>query len=319
MKDRSVQYPKRYRLTKISGTDDIYDLDPTPGEITEEGTLINKGTLLSDDTAAKFFESLVGTETVNQVLGLLGDYNLHWWRRRRFSSSISVSLDGNQNQAFGSGLRLEYSTELYIKEDNSIDLKPPVSTVYTGSSLAVLRGKYWKNPYEPSRLWFSDSNATTTDNFSIYAHLVTASIAKTYGDWEYLQSHDRDTYPDSGESDGYEYQYLGIPFDNAVTAPSIATGEYTGTGTYGSANPNTLTFDFEPKLVIILWDDYRMIGSFLGIYIHGTNYMTSGLGTYSSNGANPVSTNGMSISWYGDDADRQFNRSNTIYKYIALG
>ena len=52
MKDRSVQYPKRYRLTKIPGTDDIYDLDPAPGEITEEGTLINKGTLLSDETAA---------------------------------------------------------------------------------------------------------------------------------------------------------------------------------------------------------------------------------------------------------------------------
>lgn len=51
MTDRNVQFPNRYQLTKVPGTDDIYDLTPAPGTITAEGTMINKATLLSDETA----------------------------------------------------------------------------------------------------------------------------------------------------------------------------------------------------------------------------------------------------------------------------
>lgn len=54
MEDRIVQYPQRYQLKKVEGTDDIYDLVPAPGEITAEGTLINKKALLQDATAALF-------------------------------------------------------------------------------------------------------------------------------------------------------------------------------------------------------------------------------------------------------------------------
>lgn len=51
MTDRNVQFPNRYQLVKVPGTDDIYDLTPAPGTITAEGTMINKATLLSDETA----------------------------------------------------------------------------------------------------------------------------------------------------------------------------------------------------------------------------------------------------------------------------
>ena len=54
MKDRNVQYPNRYRMQKVAGTDDIFDLIPAPGEVYEEGDLINKGLLLSDATAALY-------------------------------------------------------------------------------------------------------------------------------------------------------------------------------------------------------------------------------------------------------------------------
>lgn len=50
MTDRNVQFPNRYQLTKVDGTDDIYDLTPAPGTITEEGTMINKSSLLQDIT-----------------------------------------------------------------------------------------------------------------------------------------------------------------------------------------------------------------------------------------------------------------------------
>lgn len=54
MTDRNVQYPNRYQLVKVPGTDDIYDLTPAPGTITAEGTMINKSTLLQDATAALY-------------------------------------------------------------------------------------------------------------------------------------------------------------------------------------------------------------------------------------------------------------------------
>ena len=50
MQDRNVQWPNRYQLTKVPGTDDIYDLTPAPGTITAEGTMINKATMLQDLT-----------------------------------------------------------------------------------------------------------------------------------------------------------------------------------------------------------------------------------------------------------------------------
>lgn len=61
MTDRNVQFPNRYQLTKVAGTDDIYDLTPAPGTITEEGTSINKATLLQDATAALYG---LGTDAV---------------------------------------------------------------------------------------------------------------------------------------------------------------------------------------------------------------------------------------------------------------
>ena len=55
MTDRNVQFPNRYQLTKVEGTDDIYDLTPAPGTITAEGTMINKASLLTDETEEILF------------------------------------------------------------------------------------------------------------------------------------------------------------------------------------------------------------------------------------------------------------------------
>lgn len=50
MKDRTPQYPGRVRLTPVSGQADIYDLTRADAPI-EEGTPLNKKTLLTDETA----------------------------------------------------------------------------------------------------------------------------------------------------------------------------------------------------------------------------------------------------------------------------
>ena len=40
--DRSVQYPNRYQLAPVAGTDNIADLTPAPGEVGDPGTLWNR-------------------------------------------------------------------------------------------------------------------------------------------------------------------------------------------------------------------------------------------------------------------------------------
>ena len=39
--DRFVQYPNRYTMTDSSGNTSTVFLDPAPGDVTQEGTMLN--------------------------------------------------------------------------------------------------------------------------------------------------------------------------------------------------------------------------------------------------------------------------------------
>lgn len=67
MRDRNVQYPNRFKITRPDGSTEIVTISAEPGAITEPGTLINKATLLSDETA-EIFELYDNDATVNNSL-----------------------------------------------------------------------------------------------------------------------------------------------------------------------------------------------------------------------------------------------------------
>lgn len=76
MKDRIVQHPNRYKLTPVAGTGDTFDLSPAPGAVTDEGTPLNKATLLSDETAFAIFgsaEEHTVNEALRQLNGAMGE------------------------------------------------------------------------------------------------------------------------------------------------------------------------------------------------------------------------------------------------------
>ena len=172
-------------------------------------------------------------------------------------------------------------------------------------------------------LYFIPDGTTITNNGENY-YLATAamkiSTEKTApGAWEYVQSSSRSAYPDSGTQDGYEYEYLGIPFDNAVTAPKIETGSYVGTGTYGASNPNTLTFGFKPKTVIISINGTSTYGG--AIFMSGqTRSSYAGVAYNVEYSYMPILTwNENSVSWYSTHrAYYQLNETYT-YNYLAIG
>ncbi len=109
----------------------------------------------------------------------------------------------------------------------------------------------------------------------------------------------------------------------AAADVKIATGTYVGTGKYGSKNKNSLTFDFEPKIVHIAPDGN-------GTNIHGGEFMI-GTGSYSTTGSYTSAfgqvaafdKNTLTLTWYhninGGTAVGQLNVSGVTYRYVAIG
>lgn len=114
----------------------------------------------------------------------------------------------------------------------------------------------------------------------------------------------------------------------------IATGSYTGTGAFGASNPNSLTFDFAPKILWIfasgrisdnsfmstnmsssyapIADISRLSTSFLK---YGAPYNSDDTQSYSRKSAD-----GKTITWYNEaSANAQYNRDIFRYYYVAIG
>lgn len=102
---------------------------------------------------------------------------------------------------------------------------------------------------------------------------------------------------------------------------NVATGSYVGTGTYGSNNPCTLTFDFVPQIIVIKGVNQNDVlnpiipraGGVYGLeYQTGSSYQTAYLVT--------VSYSGTTVSWYStNNAYVQQNNSGTTYYYVGVG
>ncbi len=103
MIDRIVQYPHRYRAIPVAGRENVFDFVPVPGIITADGTPLNKGALLSDETARSLCLTDDETATINTAL-----------RRINLSSFMTfcgADLDaalgkGNESRLFGIGRQL---------------------------------------------------------------------------------------------------------------------------------------------------------------------------------------------------------------------
>ena len=100
----------------------------------------------------------------------------------------------------------------------------------------------------------------------------------------------------------------------------IAFGSYTGTGSTGAANPNTLQFDFYPVLVLVA--PVKPDG-----YTKNPMVLTRGrsvAATYPDGASKwelTVSWTDSSVSWYSSENDTgyQHNRSGSAYLYAMLG
>lgn len=352
MEDRNVEFPSRYRLEKVAGTDDIYDLTPAPGTIYTAGTYFNKVTFLKDATAALYG---FGADAVpDEVLAWLGQYNAYWWARRlpagtryvekrtartetsatvlrtngAYAKTISIdpetgeitlvdaivvtTLAGKDNvMAMGDTLA-EYAP-CYVQDDTGggITYLPEGTTSPHSNTGTIFTNDYSTGDdsaaYELASNKSPRSGPTAEDVESILSNV-------SAGEWEYCHSSDRSAYPDGGVRGGYEWKYLGVPFRNAIDVPKVAAGSYVGSGLYGSADSNSLTFDFPPKALFIqIADDVRRMFWF-GAPSNAISTSTNAGTTLT------VSVVGDTLTWYsGKNASEQMNSASKTYYYIALG
>ncbi len=145
-----------------------------------------------------------------------------------------------------------YITGLYSNPD-SIYYLPSASTVSDATDWydtdATIRA-YWEYNSDDgyTRHFYLNVEDRVPENKR--SCLVTSRVYNiAQGATTYVQSLERNAYPDYAVTDGKVYRYLGIPFDNAVPAASVNVREYTGTGS--TEKPVSLTFDRLPQFVLI--------------------------------------------------------------------
>ena len=103
----------------------------------------------------------------------------------------------------------------------------------------------------------------------------------------------------------------------ALSGCKIATGSYVGNGKKGSSNPNTLSFDFQPKLIVITGDVKHNYIPLVFIRGCSTVYTSS-----NDNASIAITWSDNGVSWYATSTmydDVQFNMQGAVYSYAAIG
>lgn len=118
--------------------------------------------------------------------------------------------------------------------------------------------------------------------------------------------------------------------DTALARAKIMTGSYTGTGSYGSTNPNSISFPFIPKLVFISayvdsYNDNFWDSAIFPVYALHTEYFKNGyilLRNIASTNSGFAKFSGTKLMWYTENsggAFMQLNKSGAAYRYTAIG
>ena len=107
--------------------------------------------------------------------------------------------------------------------------------------------------------------------------------------------------------------------DTATGAAKIAAGVYTGNGKSGKSAPNTLTFEFEPKFLLIL-NQYGQIYEAVAVLrtMDKATVYTSFTSLSYGKVINLTWSN-KTVSWYSSDATYQLNTKDYKYHFLAIG
>lgn len=337
MHDRNVEHPNRYRMVKVEGTNDIYDIVPAPGRVDNDGTPINKATLLKDDTASRFGLSVDALpddalRVISRFQSVLCDEYV--WEKSRDTSGYEIK---RKNETANNITTTGYDTEVtYFYSDSvSLDLSTgEISLVnpksiqrerYNAQNIAsAINGKYFTvtnvwgaDVTEFDGVYFCNIVTARVDEYCIVSNydVLTSEYVDSKDVLGYVNSASPDTYPPK-VSDGYTYTPLGMLGEKV----RIETGSYVGTGTNGENNKTSLTFNFNPKLVVVSYN------GLVTTFVNGDVNAKYGNKDGDSSMRLIASWSGNIVNWYSTYTSNpsiaamyQLNGSGNYYYYTAIG
>lgn len=213
-----------------------------------------------------------------------------------------------------------YGTSLTVSDDGTVNIANPSSVSLSGSSSSVasnaqqMAGKYAVCTSVSDTGYESDFPIGTVVFFpsdTLFTRLDSSCWASKY-------------QPVTGYAAipaGTTIEYLGKLGDKA----RVQVLSYVGTGTYGSSNPNSLTFGFVPKVVFIVSAPFQSNYCISAVIIPDTGMFavirTSTVGYESrvAGGSCIVVRNGKIITWYSGDTTIQLNESGLKFTAVAIG
>lgn len=209
----------------------------------------------------------------------------------------------------------EYSSKITVSDDGTVSLVSPSSEDIDGgdyTSVAEnLIGKFARPTEDHSGFMtnvivFFPSDATVTRDTTTYGYAA-MTISKYQPVTGYAAIPAVTTI-----------EYLGKLGDKA----RVQVVSYVGTGTNSSETPNSLVFDFAPKIVFILGWINTNSNFCQGILSPLLDYgfcMTSGYSGYGDSAYLTVKSSGNKITWTGKDPYYQLNESGAKYYAVAIG
>lgn len=322
-----------------------YDIGPLNlAGISQQGTPLNKATLLKDATAALFgFGVDALPDDMFNALAHTGD--LHVWKRTQngqvdypVSPNRNAYQEGNGAQPAGYTLGEVQSGQFILSKDNdpwsaitwrvgsavgvtddgTVSLKS-IDTAFTigGTSDYLnnskqLIGKYAvaeqsNSVFQANTVYYFPNDATTQFEFPGAANTQKITVSK----YQAVTGHPAIPAVTTIE-------YMG-QLGNKV---QIKTGSYVGTGTSGASNPNTLTFGFDASLVLIYPNaSYASSASqYRGVFFPLLGKFGSQDGnSFPAINYSTVSTNGGTMAWYATNKASQLNTAKVEYYYFAIG
>ena len=326
---------------------------------TQEGTFINKATLLKDATAALF--GFGANAVPDDVHNWVGQYAKHWWsvlhgqagtgyKEKRTDiavslaitsargTTLSVSKSINIDQGTGA-ISLASPTDFTVPSylDTSSEIEPYLAELASMAPIYIFGADEDKetvfylpegttySPHSTSSRYTIYGSSTDDHYFIVMNSGATVSAQKITsqlynipaGATTYVNSTDRNAYPDDATEGNLTYRYLGIPFDNAAKAPQIFVGSYVGTGQYGSANANIVYTPFTPDWLIVVAGNtaQAMSGN---VFVRGQG-VSGGIGYSQTRPASTIRWGEKSVSWYDTSAVNQLNTSTVTYWVVAGG
>ena len=260
MKNRVPKYPGRIKLKDVlTGEERLYDMTRAD-EPTEDGTPINKETLLTDQTADRY--GLDEDGTPDDAFAFLGNYTEWRWNRRTVkwteNQGEETSVYYSPSSSSQNVVSASYSDAIsFDPSTGSVSLVSPSSMISNANNvyenMTPLKGKYLK--LKDDNVYFAGDNYEIEvthyggGGISIYIKgLLPISANKSTGPWEEVRASTDDAYPDSGISGGYEYEAQGMPLEKAAAlSPGGGSGGGSGeswkVGTGLKLSGNVLSVD----------------------------------------------------------------------------